>query len=206
MNQIDYRIQSLRDNQQYDDRYDESASLGLSPSTWPLFGLIWPSSIILASTVAQMDLRCIRVLEIGCGIGFSSIVLHSMRVDVTASDVHPLAKEFLDANMLSNDLPPIQYQTGNWGTENPALGEFDLIIGSDVLYEPDHAKNVSEFIDIHSEKDVQVIIVDPNRSNRSRFTRNMEALGYDYHGERFSMMDLDRVPSRGHILYYQRQA
>ncbi len=205
LNQVNYLIQSLKDNQQYNDDDGASSRLGIPSSTWPLFGILWPSSIILASTVAQMKLTDMRVLEIGCGLAFSSIVLHGMGIDITASDYHPLAKEFLDCNISNNELPPIQYQNGNWDTDNPLLGEFDLIIGSDVLYEPDHSKNVSEFINIHSEKNVQVIIVDPNRSNRSRFTKNMQALGYNYRSERFSMMDLDRNPSKGHILFYQRE-
>ena len=204
LNQVDYLIQSLKDNQQFDEDDTASAGVGISPATWPLFGLFWPSSLILASTVAQLKLQNKRVLEIGCGLGFSSIVLHGMGVDITASDHHPLAKQFLDTNILNNALPPINYQTGDWDIDNPSLGEFDLIIGSDILYQPDHSKNVSEFIDIHSENNVQVIIVDPNRSNRSRFTRNMQALGYDYHSERFSMMDLEKKPSKGHILYYRR--
>lgn len=205
LNQVDYLIQSLKDNQQYDQDDEASARIGISSSTWPLFGLFWPSSFVLAATVAQLKLKDKRVLEIGCGLAFSSIVLHGMGVDITASDQHPLAREFLDTNVMNNEMPPIHYQTGDWDTANPALGEFDLIIGSDVLYQPDHCKNVSEFIDIHSERKVQVVIVDPNRSNRSRFTRNMQTLGYSHHSERFSMMDLDRKPNKGHILYYQRE-
>lgn len=204
LNENNYLIQSLKDNQQYNDDDAMSALAGISPSAWPLFGILWPSSLILASTVAQMKLKDKHVLEIGCGLAFSSIVLHGMGINITASDYHPYAKQFLDTNILNNNLPPIQYQTGNWDTDNPSLGEFDLIIGSDILYEPDHSKNVSEFIHTHSDKNVQVIIVDPNRSNRSRFTRNMQALGYTYHSERFSMMDLNRTPNKGHILYYQR--
>jgi predicted nicotinamide N-methyase len=205
MNQVDYRIQSLKNNQQYIEGDTQAESLGISSATWPLFGVIWPSSIILASTVATMKLNTLRVLEIGCGIAFSSIVLHSKGVDVTASDYHPLTRQFLDTNIRNNSLPPIQYQTGNWETANHLLGKFDLIIGSDILYEPAHARNVSEFISNHSLPGVQVIIVDPNRSNRSHFTKRMIALGFSYHSERFSMMDLERKHCKGHILYYQRQ-
>ena len=204
LNQVDYLIQSLKDRQQYDENDLEAIKLGISPATWPLFGIVWPSSIILASTVAQMKLGDMRVLEIGCGIAFSSIVLHRLGVNITASDYHPQAKKFLDTNILNNALPPISYQTGNWDTDNNSLGEFDLIIGSDVLYEPIHAKKVSEFINTHSAKNVQVIIVDPNRTNRSGFTRRMISLGYSHNSERFSMVDLDMRNHKGHILYYQR--
>ena len=111
----------------------------------------------------MLELDGKRVLEIGCGLALSSIVLQKMGVDITASDYHPLAREFLDRNILRNKLLPIKFLTGNWDTRNPLLGEFDLIIGSDVLYEPAHSESVSQFIDRHSSVDVEVVIVDPGR-------------------------------------------
>jgi len=159
---------------------------------------------MLASKVSVLDLEGKRVLEIGCGLALSSIVLHQMGVDITASDYHPLAKEFLDDNVMSNDLFPIKYQTGNWETENPLLGEFDLIIGSDILYEPDHVGLVSNFIDTHSSLGVEVIIVDPNRGNQSNFTKKMIALGYTHHFERFDVHDFDEINCKGRVLHYQR--
>jgi len=205
MNQSDFMLQSLKDNQQYDADDLASQALGITSANWSLFGVLWPSSIILASTVAQLDLRGKTVLEIGCGIGLSSILLHSMGTDVTASDYHPQAREFLRINLLYNDLPPLPFEPGNWNVPNPALGEFDLIIGSDILYEPDQADKVSSFISQHSASKVQVIIVDPGRRNRSKFSRNMQSMGFSHHSEGFSMMELDKRPVKGHILFYCRQ-
>lgn len=202
LNQVDYLIQSLKDRQQYDDDDRVAAALGISSATWSLFGIVWPSALVLASTVAKIDLHDIRVLEIGCGIAFSSIVLHSMGVDVTASDYHPSAREFLARNVRHNKLPPLPYQNGNWATSNPLLGKFDLIIGSDVLYEPDHSQQVSQFIDRHAATGARVIIVDPGRSNRALFTHNMRARGYSHHRERFIHDNEDNSTTRGHILHF----
>jgi predicted nicotinamide N-methyase len=204
MNESDFVLQSLKDNQQYDAHDLASQALGITSANWSLFGVLWPSSIILASTVAQLDLRGKTVLEIGCGIGLSSILLHSRGTDVTASDYHPQAREFLRINLLKNGLPPLPFEPGNWNVANPALGEFDLIIGSDVLYEPDQADKVSSFISQHSAARVQVIIVDPGRRNRSKFSRNMQSMGFSHHREGFSMMELDRNPVKGYILFYCR--
>lgn len=204
VNNIEYSIRSLKDRQQFYDEGERAEALGISSATWPLFGVVWPASKILATTISVLELDGKRVLEIGCGIGLSSIVLHQMGVDITASDYHPLAKEFLDENVLSNDLSPIKFQTGNWETENPLLGEFDLIIGSDVLYEPAHASQVSSFIDTHSSVGVDVIIVDPNRGNRSSFTKKMIALSYTHHFECFNIQGADGTSCKGRILHYQR--
>ena len=202
---IDYLIHSLKDRQQFYDREQLAEGLGISSATWSLFGVVWPSSRILAATVCVLDLDGKRVLEIGCGLALSSIVLHSMGVDITASDYHPLAKEFLDQNVLRNSLLPIKFQTGNWDVENPLLGDFDLIIGSDVLYEPAHAESVSRFIDCHSSIDIEVIIVDPDRGNRANFTKKMIELGYSHHSERFNVQDGSAASCKGRILHYQRQ-
>lgn len=204
VNKIDYLIRSLKDRQQFYDHEQHAEALGISPATWPLFGVVWPSAKILAATVSLLELNGKRVLEIGCGIALSSIVLHQMGVDITASDYHPLAREFLDNNVLSNELAPIKFQPGNWEAENPLLGEFDLIIGSDVLYEPAHAELVSRFIDSHSGIDVDVIIVDPNRGNRAKFTKKMLALGYTHHFERFNVQGTEDANCKGRILHYQR--
>jgi predicted nicotinamide N-methyase len=205
VDKVDYLIHSLKDRQQFYDHEQLAEELGISSATWSLFGVVWPSSKVLAATVCMLELDGKRVLEIGCGLGLSSIVLHKMGVDITASDYHPLAKEFLDDNVLRNKLLPIKFETGNWEVVNPLLGEFDLIIGSDVLYEPVHAENVSQFIDHHSSVDVEVVIVDPNRANRSRFTKKMIALGYAHHFERFDVQDRDGANCKGRILHYQRR-
>ena len=204
VDKTDYIIRSLKDNQQFYDHEQRAEELGISSATWPLFGIVWPSSVILASTVSAIDLSGKRVLEIGCGLALSSIVLHSMGIDITASDYHPLAREFLDENALGNELSPIKFQTGNWDVENPLLGEFDVIIGSDILYEPAHAECVSRFIDSHSGHQVRVIIVDPNRGNRSSFTRNMLALGYAHHFDRFDELQSDGSHCKGRVLHFHR--
>ena len=201
----DYVIRSLKDRQQFCDHEQLAEGLGISSATWSLFGVVWPSSRVLAATVSMLELDDKRVLEIGCGLALSSIVLHRMGVDITASDYHPLAKEFLDGNIRRNRLSPIKFQAGNWEAENPLLDEFDLIIGSDVLYEPAHAEDVSQFIDCHSSGNVQVVIVDPNRSNRASFTRKMLALGYIHHFDRFEVQDQDDANCKGRILHYQRR-
>jgi len=204
VNKIDYLIRSLKDRQQFSDNQQLAENLGISSATWAMFGVVWPSSRVLAATVCMFEMDGKRVLEIGCGIALTSIVLHQMGVDITASDYHPLAREFLDENILGNNMKPIKFQTGNWEVENLLLGDYDLIIGSDVLYEPAHAKSVSDFIDCHSSADVEVVIVDPNRGNRASFTKKMLALGYTHHFEKFDVRDADDIQTKGRILHYQR--
>jgi len=204
INNVDYPFRTLQDRQQYHDQDARAEALGISSATWSLFGVVWPSARVLATHVSGIDLRGKRVLEIGCGIALASIVLHRQGVDITASDYHPLAWEFLEQNVLNNLLPPIKFQTGNWETVNPLLNKFDLIIGSDVLYEPAHAAQVADFIERHSEPSIHVIIVDPNRGNRARFAKTMMKLGFTHSFEKFNQTGNDKESCKGRILHFNR--
>ncbi|MFT4607223.1 MAG: putative nicotinamide N-methyase [Urechidicola sp.] len=202
----DFNICSLLDNQQFDEDDLEAAALGITSSTWSLFGIIWPASHILAAEVSALNFTGKRVLELGCGIGLASLVLHKMGVDITASDYHPRAQEFLDRNVSDNNLPPIKFQRVDFEKENQALGTFDLIIASDILYQPHHAKFVANFISAHSANNVEVILVDPGRENRSKFTLNMSALGYSHQFKNFNQTLVAGIKCKGQILHYQRQS
>jgi predicted nicotinamide N-methyase len=145
-----------------------------------------------------------RVLEIGCGLGLASLVIHRRRGDITASDCHPLSEVFLQANLRLNALPALKYQTGNWGRANPALGAFDLIIGNDVLYERGHPEQLAAFIHLHAAASAEVLIIDPNRGNRAAFTRCMELLGFACDETRIDVPLADGAAFRGRLLRYRR--
>lgn len=177
---FDYQIRSLLDLQQYSDPLGEAEKLGISPATWPLFGHVWPSSRVLALKMCDFEVAGKRILEIGAGLALASLVVHHRQGNVTVSDCHPLSPLFLRENLRLNRMAPLKYQCGQWQGENPALGRFDLIIGSDVLYERDHPEMLAGFIDRHSATTVEIMIVDPNRGNRAGFCREMAGLGYSF--------------------------
>lgn len=176
----DIQLRSLLDRQQYHDPLGEAERAGISSAAWPLFGLLWPSGQVLAHAMVAFELKGRRILEVGCGLALASIVVHRRGGDITASDCHPLAQAFLDENLRLNDLAAMKYQTGNWRLANPGLGRFDLIIGSDLLYDRDQPQALSQFIDRHSHERVEVLIADPDRGNQPNFNRRMTALGYSH--------------------------
>ncbi len=63
----DYTIRSLINNQQYADPLGAVHDVGMSASSWPLFGQVWPSARVLALLMATYDIAGKRVLEIGAG-------------------------------------------------------------------------------------------------------------------------------------------
>jgi hypothetical protein len=84
------------------------------------------------------------------------------------------------------------------------LGRFDLIVASDVLYERSHPKQLAGFIEAHAADGAEVLIVDPNRGNRSAFHREMASLGFSLTELALSAPLEDLSPYRGRLLHYQR--
>ena len=202
--ETDFLIRSLLDHQQFSDPLGQAEDDGVSSASWPLFGQVWPSARILATAMNTHDLVGKRVLEIGAGLALASLVIHHRHGDVTVSDYHHLSEVFLIENLLLNHLGPLKYAMGNWGGNNPALGQFDLIIGSDVLYERDHPALLSAFIDRHSAARVEVMIVDPDRSNRASFCREMASLGYSHSERREDCLQADGRNYKGRTHSFHR--
>lgn len=193
--------------------------MGISSATWPLFGLLWPSGSRLAE---RMALRPVnpqeRILEIGCGLALSSLVGHRRGAHMTASDCHPETAGFLLENLRLNGLAPMDYRHGQWGAQpdiqngDIALtGQFNLIVGSDILYERDEQGTLAHFIESHAAPAAEVWVVDPNRGNRSHFSRHMAALGFDLHEVLLDrpaiaavLGDLGQAAYKGRMLTYTR--
>lgn len=200
-------IRSLLDRHQYADPLGEAAAAGISAAAWPLFGQIWPSAQKMANLMQTWAIDGKRVLEIGCGLALASLVIHRRLGNITASDCHPLTEDFLKINLGLNDLPALKYGYGNWerNDNNPGLGCYDLIIGSDVLYERNHPLQLASFIRLHATPRAEVLIIDPNRGNRSAFHRAMAAHGFDLEQTIIEAPLNDGTPYRGRLLHYRQE-
>lgn len=176
----EYVIRSLLDLRQSAGPSGNATPAGMSAATWSQFGNLSPSAHVLARAMHSFDLTGKRVLEIGAGLALASLVIHRREGDITASDWHPLSRSFLDENLTLNALGPLRHDDGPWADDHPALGEFDLIIGSDVLVERQQPDELANFIDRHAAPTVEVIIVDPDRGHRVAFCRAMTGLGYEF--------------------------
>ena len=175
---IDIHLRTLRDNQQYSDPNGVAEKLGIHSGLWPLFGVVWPSSLVLSHFLLHYNFANKRILEIGCGIGLSSLLLNRLSADITATDYHPEVEGFLNENAQLNKDEKIPFVLADWKNENAELGTFDLIVGSDVLYESDQIKLLSKFINHHAKKSCTVIVVDPGRGHQAKFSKQMNAQGF----------------------------
>lgn len=199
-----YLLRILSDKQQFSDPDGHSARLGISSAQWSLFGQLWPAGRLLAQSMSSFDIQGKRILELGCGIGLASLVLMQRGGDIVASDIHPLAEPFLAYNAALNALPAVHYRQLRWDQALTTLGQFDLIIASDVLYEQTHAPLLGDLIARHARPRAEVVFTDPGRGNSARFSRLMAEQGFALEATRCAMSDDDKPPFRGRLLHYTR--
>ena len=203
----DFRIRALHNRQQFADPDGVAEHAGVSPASWPLFGVVWPAGLALAEEMSRFPVTGKHILELGCGLGLASLVLARRGADITACDHHPLAGEFLRWNAELNRIAPIAFRHAPWLGPNPALGSFDLIIGSDLLYERDHAALLAGFIAHHAEPAAQVLLADPGRGYAGSFSTLLAAQGFVRTAQRMPMAESIGVPaSRGRLFSFLRTA
>ena len=200
----DIHLCTLRDKQQFSDSKDIAKNLGISSALWPMFGVIWPSSLVLAHYISNYQLEGKRILEIGCGMALSSLLLNKRNADITATDYHPEVEFFLQRNIRLNNGKAIHFERVDWSDKSDSLDRFDLVIGSDLLYEDQHIKLLAEFIENHSKPSCEVIIVDPGRGRKNKLKMQMEKQGFLNSQIVPINTDYLKVPFKGHILKFWR--
>ena len=201
---LDIHLRTLRNKQQYFDKNGVAEKLGISSAMWPMFGVVWPSSVVLANYLLDFEIKYKRILEVGCGIGLVSLLLNSRIANITATDFHPEVEQFLKVNVRLNNGKEIPFKRTGWDDNVSTLGKFDLIVGSDLLYENEHFISLSGFINQHAKSDSEVILVDPRRGSHSLFSKKMVSLGYSHSQYKVENTPYLEKPFNGLVLKYKR--
>ncbi|HAA56089.1 MAG TPA: histidine kinase [Myxococcales bacterium] len=197
---LDIHVRTLRDNMQFYDPDDIALELGISNSSWPLFGIVWETGRYLAELMLDFDIRGKRILEVGCGIGLASLVLNHRLADITSTDQHPDAEAFMQENVRINHGRDIPFVRTGWADEDSGMGTFDLLIASDVLYERSFAEPLSCFLDQHAKATCEIIVIDPGRGHHSELNKKMIVLGFEQSQEPTK----HKLLPRGKVLRYWR--
>ena len=120
-------------------RQDGTRCLGTDESS----GWIWESGRVLAShLLSTFDVNKLRILELGAGTGWLALTLAQEGAIVTATE-RPGALSLLTRNVYgcldrlankSDDIVSVEVEQCKWEDDVRVPGDFDLIIGSDLLY------------------------------------------------------------------------
>lgn len=202
---IDIHLCTLRNRQEFHDPTGVAHALGICSAAWPLFGVVWPSSLVLAHFLTDYQTDDKRILEVGCGMALASLLLNKQQADITATDYHPEANRFLERNALLNNDKPIPFERTGWADKNDTLGLFDLIIGSDLLYEDAHITLLADFIHAHARPQCEVIIVDPGRGRKNKLSAQLEHYGFQATQQEPAHTEYLAGNFKGVILTYSRK-
>ncbi|WP_144211712.1 class I SAM-dependent methyltransferase [Shewanella donghaensis] len=202
--QHDIHLCTLRDKQQFSDPENVAENLGISSASWPIFGVVWPSSVIMANHMLDFNITGKRILEVGCGMALSSHVLNKRQADVTATDYHPEVEHFLIRNTELNHGRTIPFERADWADDKSELGKFDIIMGSDLLYEDEHIALLATFIQNHANEKCEVILVDPGRGRKNKLTTKMTEYGFTNNHIKPANTDYLQEHFKGFILRFER--
>jgi predicted nicotinamide N-methyase len=133
----------------------------------PYWSELWPSSRALAEWIGGRALRGARVLELGCGLGLPSVAAALAGGRVVATDWSPDAIDFTERNAAANGAR-LRTAVADWADAEQfvRLGPWDLVIGSDLLYEP---RNVAQLLVILESVADRAVIADPGRAASVEF-------------------------------------
>jgi predicted nicotinamide N-methyase len=127
----------------------------------PYWAELWPSGLALARNVAARDVRALRVLELGCGLGLPSLAAALRGADVLATDWADDAIGLLQRNAERNGVF-LRVARVRWSEPEPILraAPWDLVLGADLLYE---ARNAAQLLELLPRLGGEVLLADPGR-------------------------------------------
>jgi predicted nicotinamide N-methyase len=138
----------------------------------PYWAELWPTGVALAETVAQEELRGAHVVELGCGLALPSIVAALAGAQALATDWAPEALTLARENGARNgvDIGTLEI---DWAKPEPlvARAPFDLVLCSDVLYEP---RNVEALVALLPRLGPEVLLGEPGRQTAAAFFEQAE--------------------------------
>lgn len=155
----------------------------------PFWAELWPSALALSRFFEHVVLKGRTLLELGSGVGLVGLAACLQGARVAQTDFVPLALEFCRANAVRNGLPAEQF-LADW-REFPTDRRYDIVCGSDILYEPLLHPDLQRVFESVLNPGGAVFLSDPLRPHGDAFSRRMRCSGWQ------ESLDLIQVPCPG---------
>jgi len=143
----------------------------------PYWANVWESAVVLAEDLALVAGAGRRFLELGCGLGLPAVVAARRGFAATASDYEQAALEGVRYNADRNGAEELVVRLLDWRQLPADLGEFDLVVAADVLYEKHHAVALAGVIARTLAAEGVALVADPGRARAAEFEPAARAAG-----------------------------
>jgi predicted nicotinamide N-methyase len=147
---------------------------------FPFGLLLWESAQALAEALAD-DKESVAgrsVLELGAGVGLPGIIARALGASAVRQTDHiSEALALCRANAEKNGIDGIELALANWDAWTDA-GSYDLIIGSDVVYERAAHAPLAAILDRNLAAGGRVLLADPGRQDTPLFLADLAAAGW----------------------------
>jgi predicted nicotinamide N-methyase len=160
----------------------------------PYWPVAWPAGLGLARWLAGQDLRGVRVLEVGSGVGISGLGAAVAGADVLVTDNEPPALRLAVMNARRNGLR-LRAAVADWRAW-PIRGRFERVIGSDVTYLPAAFPALLAVLEQSLAPGGEVLLTDPGRLTTTVFEQQAVEGGW-----RWETMPLPREGGHAVFLY-----
>lgn len=152
----------------------------------PFWAELWPASLGLSEILCREEMKDKRLLELGAGLGLPGIVASKLGAQVLQTDYKTEALEWAEKNSGHNGITNIKYSLLDWRNPN-FLGQFDYIIGSDILYEPNLYNDLYKTIEINIKETGKIFISDPGRAYAIEFLQLLNEKGWSWEEDRLKV-------------------
>lgn len=144
----------------------------------------WPAALALSRYLVgefpSERLNGCRALVLGCGTGLDGIVIAKLGATVSFLDHVPKALLLAYRNCLLNKIEPYEMICCCWRDSKKArkIGKYDLLIGSDVLYNSDDADWIKSLLITTLKTDGMALFADPVRHGVMVFFKLLAESGF----------------------------
>jgi predicted nicotinamide N-methyase len=142
----------------------------------PYWSVLWRSGVELARELDAMELRGLRVVELGCGLAVPSIAAARAGAKVLATDSDPEALELVAENARGNGVR-IETALVDWAHPDELIrcAPFDLALAADVLYE---RGSVAALLSLLPRLAPEAWLADPGRPAAAAFVDEAHRRGW----------------------------
>ena len=144
---------------------DAALDAAIETDSDPFGACCWPSAVVAARSIAARDgVAGLRILELGAGTGLASAAAARLGADVVATDVSEISLELL-RRAAADGAFDVQLLDFTDSDAVAALGDFDIIVAADTLYEEAIARATARVVRASRGA---CIVVDPGRPEGRR--------------------------------------